>query len=69
MYMYRIEVEMEHKSGYVVIVASDEAEAYDQAETTIIRHDIVPPVIKSMAITEKKRVSIGAGYFFEAEIQ
>lgn len=69
MFLYRIEVEMTDKTGYLIILAKDDEEAFDYVESMIVRHYVHRPTIQSSTIVEKKRVAAGAGYFIEAELE
>ncbi|SFS98659.1 DUF3906 family protein [Paenibacillus sp. BC26] len=62
MFLYKIEIEMEDTSAHLILLAETDEKAFSFVESHVARHYIKMPVLKSVAIVEKKRTEVGSGY-------
>ncbi|RAP75538.1 DUF3906 family protein [Paenibacillus montanisoli] len=62
MFLYKIEIEMEDTSAHLILLAETDEKAFSVVESHVARHYIKMPVLKSVAIVEKKRTEAGSGY-------
>lgn len=65
MFLYKLEIELTEQFVYMIVLEHSDEQAFEQAETQLIRHFIKPPETKSISIVEKKRVEKGSGYVIE----
>lgn len=66
MFLYRLEASGQgFPASQVVVVAEDEEQAFQAAESLLERNALGLIQIKDMAIVEKKRVDKGSGYVLE----
>ncbi|WP_341538180.1 DUF3906 family protein [Paenibacillus xerothermodurans] len=64
--MYKLEVELkEEQKVHVIVLAEDDAQAFDFLEEQMVRHFIHTPEVAEATIIEKKRAVKGAGYVVE----
>ncbi|WP_426452333.1 DUF3906 family protein [Paenibacillus sp. S-38] len=68
MFMYKIEVQLQKETVYVVLMAEDDAQAFDALEETLVRHYAPSPEVVDAGILEKKRAVKGSGYVIEPRI-
>jgi hypothetical protein len=62
MFLYKIEIEMEGTSAHLILLAQTDDQAFSLVESHVARHYIKMPVLKSVAVVEKKRPEPGTGY-------
>ncbi len=75
-YLYKFEAELElHTEGAssigsrvaIIIMADNDRSAFSHAEVHLEKHFIKPPVVKELALIEKRRIHAGAGYVIEMQ--
>ncbi|MGF7031385.1 hypothetical protein J2T17_002296 [Paenibacillus mucilaginosus] len=69
MFMYKIEVELHEETVFVVLMAEDDAQAFDALEETLVRHYAPSPDVVDASILEKKRAVKGSAYVIEPRIK
>ncbi|WP_219836054.1 DUF3906 family protein [Paenibacillus sp. R14(2021)] len=62
MFLYKIEIEMEDTSAHLILLAETDEKAFSVVDSHVARHYIKMPILKSVAIVEKKRTEAGSGY-------
>jgi hypothetical protein len=67
MFMYKLEIELQEQTVYLVVIAESDEKAFEYVEAQLTRHFIASPKVKSAAIVEKKRVEKGSGYVIETK--
>lgn len=65
MYLFKLEIELEEQTVYLVVAAESEQQAFDSVESHLVRHFVGNPAVKDCAILEKRRLDKGAGYVIE----
>ncbi|TMV47755.1 DUF3906 family protein [Paenibacillus mesophilus] len=65
MFLFKLEIELEDQTVYLVTAAESEEQAFDGVEAHLVRYFVGNPAIKDCAIVEKKRLEKGAGYVIE----
>ncbi|WP_284640933.1 DUF3906 family protein [Paenibacillus silviterrae] len=66
MYMYKMEVELRTHSIHVIVMAENDAQAFEYLEELLVRHYVKSPEVTEASIIEKKRAVKGSGYVIEA---
>jgi hypothetical protein len=67
MFLYKIEIELQDQTTYLIVIAEDDEKAFSYVEGHLVRHFIVQPEVKSAVIIEKKRIEKSSGYLIEAK--
>lgn len=62
MYLYKLEAELQDQTVYFIVMAEQDAQAFDYLEEYLVRHFIHTPEVIEASIIEKKRIGKGAGY-------
>ncbi|REE82728.1 MULTISPECIES: DUF3906 family protein [Paenibacillus] len=62
MFLYKIEIEMEDSSAHLILLAETDEKAFSVVDSHVERHYLKKPVLKQVAIVEKKRTEAGNGY-------
>lgn len=65
LYMYKLEVELQAKPIHLVVIAENDAQAFEFLEDILVRHYVKSPEVLEASIIEKKRATKGAGYVIE----
>ncbi|XEC93228.1 DUF3906 family protein [Paenibacillus tarimensis] len=65
MFLYKIEIEIENKLAYLIVLAENDEKAFAAVEGNTAKHYIKSPDIRSTVIVEKKRPEAGNGYVIE----
>lgn len=65
--MYRIEIETNDQSAYLIVLSESDEKAFEYAEDHLVRHFVKKPEVKQLSIVEKKRVQAGSGYLIETK--
>jgi hypothetical protein len=65
MYIYKMEVELRERSVHVIVMAEDDAQAFEYLEDMLVRHFVKNPEVVEASIIEKKRAVKGSGYVLE----
>lgn len=69
MFLYKVEIHLEHQLVFVIVLADNDEKAFEYAEANLARHFIKTPAVEEMLVVEKKRVEKGSGYVIETKEQ
>lgn len=65
MFIYKMEVTLRTQSVHLVVMAENDAQAFDYLEDLLVRHYVKAPEVTEASIIEKKRAVKGSGYVIE----
>ncbi|MFH5185489.1 DUF3906 family protein [Paenibacillus sp. TAB 01] len=68
MYMYKLEVELRSRTIHVILMAEQDAQAFDYLEEHLVRHFTPTPEVIGASILDKKRAVKGAGYVIAPKV-
>jgi hypothetical protein len=69
MFLYKIEIQLLDKNASLILLADNDDAAFQYVEGHLVRHYVVLPEVKEIAIVEKKRVEKGNGYVIDTALQ
>ncbi|QMV43856.1 DUF3906 family protein [Cohnella cholangitidis] len=65
MFLYKLEVQLADKEVVLIVMGDNDEEVMREAEMNLSKHYVIPPVIREIALIEKKRANKGTAYVIE----
>jgi hypothetical protein len=69
MFLYKLEIELEDQTVYLIVHAESDEKAFASVEGHLARHFIKQLVVKETVLVEKRRAEKGAGYIVETAVR
>ncbi|MFC5469493.1 DUF3906 family protein [Cohnella suwonensis] len=67
MFLYKLEVALEDKTVFMIVMGDSDEEVMNEAESHLSKYFVVPPKVREIVLVEKKRANKGAAYVLDRD--